>query len=353
MMLDATSVLIDLNESIITGGDVPGHEFHGNQWTEGQGISIVRKGDKPLYSKKDGEPLLDTWGNHRQGGGKWVVSETGKPLPPWAREHEGKINPMWRKAEIAPSESAAKKSGMIASGRKQNPEKERAYLYHPDFLKKNADNKWSRGQEVMEKEQALVNENEADLKSKNPQIRENAAVFKFMHETGTRPDSTGTKGQNYGATTLEGRHVRIDSEGGVHLFYLGKKGTRVNVPVMDEDRDGVSQMLKERKKAAGDHGQLFKTTYQGASDYISAMDGGKFTAKDLRTLKGTKSAMRVMEGMRDPKDPAEYKKFVKKVGRAVGAKLGHSDAGTTGSTALKNYISPYVFSEWKKKAGVE
>ena len=33
----------------LTKGDAPGHEFHGNQWTGGQGSSLTPSGHRPLH----------------------------------------------------------------------------------------------------------------------------------------------------------------------------------------------------------------------------------------------------------------------------------------------------------------
>jgi len=85
-------------------------------------------------------------------------------------------------------------------------------------------------------------------------------------------------------------------------------------------------------------------------NYTKSLDGKKFTPKNFRKLRACQWAVGKISTMKAPSTQAEYKKKVKEVGTYVGKLLGHhSVKGNAYSEALKTYIDPSVFSEWRKK----
>jgi DNA topoisomerase I len=290
-----------------------GHEFHGNQWTQGGGISLKRIGE--------GKEA------------KWVTGK-GEPIP----EHAAKLTipPAWKNVQVAPSpEHDLQAIGEDAKGRVQR-------IYSDAFTQRSADAKFSRTSELIKKQDKIFAQNEDNLKSEDPKIRENAAAMKLIQQTGIRPGSdtdTGAEKQAYGATTLEGRHVVSDNDGNVRLQFVGKKGVSLDIPVEDKD---TAKMMLDRKESAGLHGKIFDTNDASLRDYSHTLNGGSFKPKDFRTLKGTTTAMEEVSKTPAPKTFADYKKAVMNVAKKVATKLGN-----TPTIALQSYISPSVFSAWK------
>jgi len=133
-------------------------------------------------------------------------------------------------------------------------------------------------------------ENDNNMQSKDPEIRESASVTKLIMSTGIRPGSerdTGAVKKAYGATTLEGRHV-IQDKDGVRLAFVGKKGKSLSIPIRDKE---VIDMVIQRARSAGPDGKLFNVDDNRLRDYTHTLDGGKFKTKDFRTLLGTRTAI--------------------------------------------------------------
>jgi DNA topoisomerase IB len=102
-------------------------------------------------------------------------------------------------------------------------------------------------------------------------------------------------------------------------------------------------MLKKRKKEAGENGDIFPKTNDGALlEYAHTLDGGNFKVKDFRTHHGTATALEEVAKMPKPANEKEYKKAVMAVAKIVAQKLGN-----TPTIALQSYISPTVFADWR------
>ena len=278
-----------------------------------------------------------------------IDEKTGKPKVEW--RHEGGeplaehqkalgVPPAWTEAHVNPDKDADLQAvGLDSKGRVQR-------VYSDTFVQQQADQKFSRNRELLDKQSMVVAQNEKNLDHPSASVRENAAVMKLIHQTGIRPGSeadTGAEKQAYGATTLEGRHVHIDDNDAVRLRFVGKKGVDLDIPVEDK---ATADMLKERKAAAGDNGKLFDTDSDSLRQYSHTLDGGGFKPKDFRTLKGTTTAMQEID-----KNPTqaismkEYKKRVMDIAKKVSAKLGN-----TPTIALQSYINPFVFDRIRPAA---
>ena len=266
--------------------------------------------------------------------GKEWRQEDGSPLPDHLKKFA--IPPAWKNVRVNPEPSADLQiTGVDAKGRVQS-------RYSESHDARQAVAKFKRISELMDKEKQVVSENDAAMKSDDPVKREAAAVTALIFATGLRPGSerdTGAEKQAYGATTLEGRHV-VESPSGVRLIFVGKKGVDLDIPVQDK---AVASMLVERKRSAGNSGKLFKASDADLRDHVHSLDGGKFKPKDLRTLRGTSLAAQLVSARKGCCASAkEYKKAVNEVADAVSQKLGNTRA-----IALKAYISPAVFTQWR------
>jgi DNA topoisomerase-1 len=161
-------------------------------------------------------------------------------------------------------------------------------------------------------------------------------------QTGIRPGSDEdmlAEKKAYGATTLEGKHVHQNEDGTLTLDFIGKKGVQNKIVVKDDFLVGI---LSERAKKVGPDGKIFKIDNLQLLKYVASLDGGKFKPKDFRTLIGTKHAMEEIQKTERPADEKSYKKEVIRIAKMVAEKLGNTPA-----VALKSYISPVVWQEFR------
>ena len=263
--------------------------------------------------------------------GKLTMTD-GSPLPAHVPKN---IPPAWTDVEVAlDPKSDLLVKGKDAKGRVQS-------VYSEEHWTKAALAKFSRTNELIKKQKAIRSELEKDIKGPN---REEASCLRLIQETGIRPGGTGNtlvEKQAYGATTLEGRHVRVSTTGNVTLRFTGKKGVDLAIPVTDP---ATKKDLIARKKKAGAKGKLFGTNAGKLSQYSHSKDGGGFKTKDFRTAKGTQAAIEAVKRMKAPATQAMYKKAVKEVAKKVSTQLGN-----TPTVALNSYIDPVVFSGWRVK----
>jgi DNA topoisomerase I len=265
------------------------------------------------------------------------TTASGAPLPKHVASL--KIPPAWTDVRYSESpDSALLVTGKDAKGRVTS-------IYSAEFSAKQAAIKFARISELVGKFERIKKQN-ADAR-KDPAKRDVSDCLDLIMHTGIRPGSdtdTGAAVKAYGASTLEGRHVR--SRGGkVFLDFTGKKGVALSIPVTDPT---VAKRLLERKEQAGTHGRIFgDVTHGSLLAHTHSMNGGGFKTKDFRTLLGTSTAGELVKQGDPPTDEKSYRKAVMSVARVVSEKLGN-----TPSIALQSYIAPEVFSQWRSHAGV-
>jgi DNA topoisomerase IB/8-oxo-dGTP pyrophosphatase MutT (NUDIX family) len=283
-------------------------------------------------------------GGAAPGKGKASLGNAGtmKPLAkgttPPAHIAALKVPPGWSDVHYNPDP----KGSLLVTGR--DAKGRRTAIYSGEFSAANAAAKFARVNELMQKFDAIAKQN--DAAKKDPAKRDVAEALELVMKMGIRPGSerdTGADKQAYGATTLEGRHVRVTSTGKVSLQFTGKKGVDLNLPVEDA---GLAKMLARRKLKAGAKGKLFGVTDAALREHSHDMDGGGFKTKDFRTHLGTKTAMGEVAQRDAPASPTAYKRAVREVAKVVASKLGN-----TAAVALQAYIAPEVFSEWRAAAG--
>lgn len=281
---------------------------------------------KPEAAPKAGHQPTKTEGGKR-------VTESGGALP--AHIAALKIPPGWTDVTYNPDPNAALLVvGKDAKGRRQP-------LYSDKFSAEQAAAKFARINELNDKIVEITDQNQEARLSKDPKKKAAGDCTKLIISMGIRPgseDDTGAEKQAFGATTLQGQHVVVEG-GKVTLKFVGKKGVSLSLPVDDPD---TAAMLRARKRAAGDDGQLFGINEKALLDHVHTLGGGGFKTKDFRTLLGTRTATAEVAKRPAPTTLKEYKKAVMDVAKVVSTKLGN-----TPIMALQAYINPTVFSDWK------
>jgi DNA topoisomerase I len=249
-----------------------------------------------------------------------------------------KIPPAWRDVKISPDPN----TDLQAVGRDAKGREQRVYL--AKYEDSQAAKKFARIKVLERKHAEITAQNDQNLASGDAATREAAACQRLVMLTGLRPGSereTGAAEQAYGATTLQGQHVVTDGDR-VRLRFTGKKGVKIDLPVLDQ---ALAEDLQQRAQRAGPDGQLFGTTDEGLRRYVKTLNGGGFKVKDFRTYLGTSTAAAIVQRTTPPTNAVGYKREVMAVAKEVAQRLGN-----TPSIALKAYISPVVFSEWKNAA---
>lgn len=247
-----------------------------------------------------------------------------------------KLPPAWTDVRINNDPNGSLLAvGKDAKGRDQ-------YVYSAKFAESQAAKKFQRVKQLSEKLPQIQAKNDKFLASKDDKVKEHAECTALIMGMGIRPGSereTGAEKTAYGATTLKGSHVVADGND-TYLRFTGKKGVDLNLKVDDK---GLAQSLRLRAKKAGPEGQLFPSISERTlRSYTSQITNGAVKPKDFRTLLGTKTAYDEVRKMQKPTSASAYKKQVMSVAKVVSEKLGN-----TAAIALKAYISPFVFSEWK------
>jgi DNA topoisomerase IB len=166
--------------------------------------------------------------------------------------------------------------------------------------------------------------------------KDTVAAVLLIDQSGLRPGSTkdtDTRHQAYGATTLQGQHVKIEGDK-LRLSFTGKKGVRINKTV---EHAGLARYLEGKGLEKGK--AIFDTSEGKALDYWKAIAGDKFKLKDLRTWHGTAVAWKWAKKLGAPKDAKTFKKWVQLIAQKVSSHLGN-----TPSVAKSAYIDPAVFA---------
>jgi DNA topoisomerase-1 len=268
----------------------------------------------------------------RREGKAWKTSD-GKALP---KHLDGlRIPPAWTDVQVNPDpEGSLLVTGHDAKGRLQ-------YVYSAKFMDTQKAAKFERITALDREFDQIKSVN--GVNRADPAKAEEADCLHLIMETGIRPGSdrdTKAEKQAFGATTLRGEHVK-QTDSGVRLQYVGKKGVDLDIPISDPE---TARMLVDRAERAGVSGRLFDTDSHTLLAYTHTLGSGSFKTKDFRTLVGTSMAKTEIAKMPKPATKTAFKKQVSAVAKAVASKLGN-----TPSVALKSYIAPEVFAPWQSE----
>ena len=174
-------------------------------------------------------------------------------------------------------------TGIDARGRKQ-------YRYHPDFREARDQRKFCGCADFGRKLPRLREKVEGELRKKKlTPDRAVASIVKLLDCSHIRVgnESYAKENGSFGATTLRGRHVRLE-RGRLTLRFRAKSGKWCKVAVSDR---GLIRFVKQVQDLPGqqlfqwldDEGQAHPIRSTEVNDFIRAATGADFTAKDFRT----------------------------------------------------------------------
>lgn len=253
-----------------------------------------------------------------------------------------RIPPAWSDVRIAQGENAPLQAvGVDKKGRTQ-------YLYHPKFRQKRDDEKFLRVVHFGEALPALRRRVRADLAA-GTLDRDTvlAAIVRLIDQGFFRVgnDKSAKDEETFGLTTVRTDHVRV-SGSTVRFNFVGKWRKTHQRAIDDADVAAIVRKLRRIKE--GD--ELFRFVQNGrvidvkdrhVNDYIHAVVGDEFSAKDFRTWAGTLicSMALAMQGQAETK--TERKRRVKKAIEGTASLLGNTPA-----VCRTSYICPRLLDEY-------
>lgn len=268
------------------------------------------------------------------------VPSNRKAWPSWFKtQFAGRVPPGATDVRIATNPKSAQ-WGDYKPEHSSNPDR-RIPIYNPEWTKLRAQAKFGRVTGFIKDVPKIVATLDRDIKSSDEKTRALAACLSLVAETGMRAGREGNAdkdgAETFGATTIQGKHVKIVG-GEVHLKFPGKKGVAQDVVVNNTD---VVKVLKARAAEHKGSENLFpELSYNTFYSYAKRITGGH-KPHDLRTARGSDIALKQIAKVKAPTTPAEYRKAVLEVGEAVAKQLGNGR-----NEAIKSYICTQVWRKW-------
>lgn len=252
------------------------------------------------------------------------------------------IPPAWRNVWICrDSNGHLQATGIDAKGRKQ-------YKYHPDWRTIRDEAKYER---LMSFARTLprIRARVADDLKLPGLCREKvlATVVKLLEISLIRigNDEYAQENGSFGLTTMRNRHVEV--EGSTVTFeFRGKSAKKHKIAVSDRRLANVVRRCQDLPgqrlfEYSDQEGKISKVCSEDVNEYLHAISGHPFTAKDFRTWAGTVLAAMALGQMEEVDSKAAAKKNVITAVEAVARMLGN-----TAAICRKCYIHPAVITRY-------
>jgi DNA topoisomerase-1 len=255
------------------------------------------------------------------------------------------IPPAWTDVWICPWPNGhLQATGRDARGRKQ-------HRYHPDFRAVRDEAKFGRLVEFATALPRIRRRVDRDLARPGvPREKVLAAVVRLLELTLIRVgnDEYSRLNQSFGLTTLRGRHVKVAGTT-IRFRFKGKGGAPHEVDLRDRR---LAAVIRRCQDLPGqelfeyvDDGTVHDVTSEDVNDYLRAISGGDFTAKDFRTWSGTVLAYQALREMPEANDERATKRNVVEAVRQTAAALRNTPA-----VSRQAYIHPAVLEAYVEGA---
>lgn len=250
------------------------------------------------------------------------------------------IPPAWSEVWIC----SAADGHLQATGRDARRRKQ--YRYHPAWSRARSQVKFDRlcrFGKALPRIRARVRK---DLKRPGlPQEKVLAVVVRLLEATCARVGSHEYVRHNrsFGISTLRDRHLKFSGRS-AFLSFKGKSGVRHWIAVDDER---LAKIVRKCQELPGqqlfqyldEHNAVRGITSTDVNRYLRAASGQDFTAKDIRTWKGTVLAAEMLLNAPEDAYTGGKKSFELEIVRSVAASLRNR-----APTCRKYYIHPTIFA---------
>jgi DNA topoisomerase-1 len=286
------------------------------------GLRREPDGEDFRYLDKDGQPVTD--------------EETLRRIKALA------IPPAWSDVWICPNPRGhLQATGRDTKGRKQ-------YRYHPRWRQVRDENKYDRMMPIRRALPQIRAQVEADLARPGlPREKVLATVVRLLETTLIRVgnEEYARTNRSFGLTTMRTRHVSVNGAK-LEFKFRGKSGIKHNVDVTDRR---VASIVKRCQSLPGqelfqyldDEGQPQTIDSEDVNDYLQAITGQDFTAKDFRTWGGTVLAALALQEFESFDSATQAKKNVVQAIERVAIRLGN-----TPSICRKCYVHPAIIDAY-------
>jgi DNA topoisomerase-1 len=280
----------------------------------------------------------------RRGKGFVYILASGKRVPSASAVHRRILSlvipPAWSHVWISPSSSShLQATGRDARGRKQ-------YLYHAAWRDTRDSTKFDRLPVFARALPRIRARVRRDLRL--PGItREKilATVVRLLDKTLIRVgnDEYVRQNRSYGLTTMRNHHASV--HGSTILFSFRGKGGKRHAIRLDDAR--LARIVRRCQELAGqelfqyldESGRPHDIGSRDVNDYIRAITGHDFTAKDFRTWHGTTLALSALRKLRVTSNRAGAKQHTVAIIKTVAELLGNTPA-----VCRKSYIHPAILT---------
>jgi DNA topoisomerase I len=256
------------------------------------------------------------------------------------------IPPAWRFVRISPSPNTPLQAvGVDTTGRIQ-------YLYHPKYSERQQRKKFEKIErfgEVLPQFRKTTNEH---LQLEGfPREKVLAIMMRLINSLYFRVGSekSARRYKTFGITTLQNRHLTIDSRGKLIFDFVGKSHIKHRKILVDKDLATAMAELKSLGPArklfhyVAEDGSLKAITPADVNNYIKEATSAEFSSKDFRTWGGTLLAALELAEIGPADSDTEVKRRLVRAVKRVAEQLGN-----TPSVCRSSYIHPAVIDLYCK-----
>ena len=296
--------------------------------------------DRPGYTRKskgDDFDWLDTEGK--------VIRDEQRLL----RIKHLAIPPAWTDVWICP----APNGHLQATGRDARRRKQ--YLYHERWREVRDENKYDRiisfGKALPKIRRRITR----DLKLPGlPRNKVLATVVQLLESTFIRigNEEYARENKSFGLTTMKDRHVEVKGAK-LRFRFRGKSGRDHDVDVTDRHIAKIISKLQDLPgqdlfQYVDDDGETRNITSQDVNEYLRAITGEDFSAKDFRTWAGTVLTAIGLKAQEKFENKKQAKANIKTAINAVAKILGNTPA-----ICRKCYVHPAVLENYLDQKSID
>jgi DNA topoisomerase-1 len=248
------------------------------------------------------------------------------------------IPPAWTDVWICPyANGHIQATGRDAKGRKQ-------YRYHPRWRQVRDETKYERMTAFAQALPTIRKRTDEDLRRPGlPKEKVLATVVRLLQTTLIRVgnEEYARENRSFGLTTMRSRHVEVDGST-LSFQFRGKAGKVHEIDLRDRRLARIVGRCQELPghelfQYVDEDGERQSVDSADVNEYLRAITGEDFTAKDFRTWAGTVLAACALEELESFDSEAQAKRNVVQAIESVAERLGN-----TPTVCRKCYVHPAI-----------